>query len=103
MLQIDLWKRVLIILTCVTGLYLALPNAFYGPVEQHNDALKAMDLAGSNPELEAQAALWPQFLPERLVSLGLDLEKLDQAPAAPHPRSACRKEQLLPRLEMRPP
>ena len=73
MLQIDLWKRVLIILTCVTGLYLALPNAFYSPVEQHNDALKAMDVAGSTPELEAQAALWPEFLPERLVNLGLDL------------------------------
>ncbi|WP_439150131.1 protein translocase subunit SecD [Sulfitobacter sp.] len=73
MLQIDLWKRVLIILTCVAGLYLALPNAFYGPVEQHNDALKAIDVAGSTPELEAQAALWPEWLPERLVNLGLDL------------------------------
>jgi preprotein translocase subunit SecD len=73
MLQIPLWKRILIILTCVMGLYLALPNAFYGPVEQHNDALKAMDVAGSTPELEAQAALWPEWLPERLVNLGLDL------------------------------
>ncbi|EEB85424.1 protein-export membrane protein SecD [Roseobacter sp. GAI101] len=73
MLQIDLWKRVLIILTCVAGLYLALPNAFYGPVEQHNDALKAIDVAGSTPELEAQADLWPEWLPERLVNLGLDL------------------------------
>ena len=42
MLQIDLWKRVLIILTCVTGLWLALPNAFYTPVERHNDAIKAI-------------------------------------------------------------
>lgn len=73
MLQIPLWKRMLIILTCAAGLYLALPNAFYGPVEQHNDALKAMDVAGSTPELEAQAALWPEWLPERLVNLGLDL------------------------------
>ncbi len=45
MLQIDLWKRVLIILTCAAGLWLALPNAFYGPVEQHNDAVKAITLA----------------------------------------------------------
>ena len=73
MLQIDLWKRVLIILTCAAGLYLALPNAFYGPVEQHNDALKAMEVAGPTPELEAQAALWPTWLPEQLVNLGLDL------------------------------
>ncbi len=73
MLQIDLWKRVLIILTCATGLWLALPNAFYGPVEQHNDAVKAIEVAGATPELEAQKALWPEWLPERLVNLGLDL------------------------------
>ncbi|UWR17555.1 protein translocase subunit SecD [Sulfitobacter pontiacus] len=73
MLQIDLWKRVLIILTCAAGLWLALPNAFYGPVEQHNDAVKAISVAGSSPELEAQKALWPEWMPERLVNLGLDL------------------------------
>ncbi|MFU1608159.1 protein translocase subunit SecD [Sulfitobacter pontiacus] len=73
MLQIDLWKRVLIILTCAAGLWLALPNAFYGPVEQHNDAVKAISVAGSTPELEAQKALWPEWMPERLVNLGLDL------------------------------
>ena len=73
MLQIDLWKRVLIILTCAVGLWLALPNAFYGPVEQHNDAVKAINVAGSTPELEAQKALWPDWMPERLVNLGLDL------------------------------
>ncbi len=73
MLQIDLWKRVLIILTCAAGLWLALPNAFYGPVEQHNDAVKAINVAGSTPELEAQKALWPEWMPERLVNLGLDL------------------------------
>jgi len=38
MLQIDLWKRVLIILYLCRWPVLALPNAFYGPVEQHNDA-----------------------------------------------------------------
>ena len=73
MLQIDLWKRVLIILTCAAGLWLALPNAFYGPVEQHNDAVKAISVAGATPELEAQKALWPEWMPERLVNLGLDL------------------------------
>ncbi|EAP83913.1 protein translocase subunit SecD [Sulfitobacter sp. EE-36] len=73
MLQIDLWKRVLIILTCAAGLWLALPNAFYGPVEQHNDAVKAISVAGATPELEEQKALWPEWMPERLVNLGLDL------------------------------
>lgn len=73
MLQIDLWKRIAIALTCAVGLWLALPNAFYGPVEQHNDAAKAIELSGSTPELEAQLALWPDWMPSGLVNLGLDL------------------------------
>ncbi|NNE54014.1 MAG: protein translocase subunit SecD [Sulfitobacter sp.] len=73
MLQIDLWKRVLIVLTCAVGLWLALPNAFYGPVEQHNDAVQAIEMRGASPELEAQRALWPEWLPSGLVNLGLDL------------------------------
>ena len=73
MLQIDLWKRILIALTCAVGLWLALPNAFYGPVEQHNDAVKAIELQGATPELEAQRALWPDWMPSGLVNLGLDL------------------------------
>ncbi len=73
MLQIDLWKRILITLTCVLGLWLALPNLFYAPVEQHNDAVKAIEIAGSTPELETQKALWPEWMPSNLVNLGLDL------------------------------
>ena len=73
MLQIDLWKRIVIALTCAAGLWLALPNAFYGPVEQHNDAVKAIELGGNTPELEAQRALWPEWMPSGLVNLGLDL------------------------------
>ena len=73
MIQIDLWKRVLIVLTCAVGLWLALPNLFYTPVEQHNDAVKAIEQSGSTPELEAQVALWPEWMPSGLVNLGLDL------------------------------
>lgn len=73
MLQISVWKRVAIWLTCAAGLLLAMPNAFYGPVERHNDAVKAIELSGATPELEAQRALWPDFLPSGLVNLGLDL------------------------------
>ncbi|MFK7835467.1 MAG: protein translocase subunit SecD [Sulfitobacter sp.] len=73
MLQIDLWKRIVIALTCAVGLWLALPNAFYGPVEQHNDAVAAIELGGNTAELEAQRALWPEWLPSGLVNLGLDL------------------------------
>ena len=73
MLQIDMWKRICIVLTCALGLWLAFPNAFYGPVEQHNDAVKAIQQTGSTAELEAQKALWPEWMPSGLVNLGLDL------------------------------
>ncbi|MEM6940767.1 MAG: protein translocase subunit SecD [Pseudomonadota bacterium] len=73
MLQIDLWKRIMIALTCAVGLWLALPNAFYGPVERHNDAVEAIELRGATAALEADRALWPEWLPSGLVNLGLDL------------------------------
>ena len=73
MLQIDLWKRVLIWLVCVTGLLLALPNAFYTRVEQANDAAAEITLRGETPERLEVAGQWPSFLPSNLVNLGLDL------------------------------
>ncbi len=73
MLQIDLWKRVVIWAVCAIGLLLAVPNAFYSKVEQHNDALAAIEVSGSTDALDAQVALWPEFLPSGLVNLGLDL------------------------------
>ncbi|NSX55188.1 protein translocase subunit SecD [Parasulfitobacter algicola] len=74
MLQIDAWKRVMILMTVAVGLLLAMPNAFYTRVEMHNDAQIAMERTGvSTPELEQQAALWPSYLPSSLVNLGLDL------------------------------
>ncbi|MGD9864087.1 MAG: protein translocase subunit SecD [Pseudodonghicola sp.] len=73
MLHIDLWKRVLIWLLCAAGVFLALPNAFYSRVEQANDARIAIEKSGATPELEAQAARWPSYLPSDLVNLGLDL------------------------------
>lgn len=73
MLQIDLWKRVLILLACAVGLWLALPNAFYSRVEQSNDARTAIELGGETPELRAEADQWPSWMPSALVNLGLDL------------------------------
>ncbi|CUH53803.1 protein translocase subunit SecD [Shimia marina] len=73
MLQIDLWKRVLIMLTCVVGLLLAMPNAFYPRVEAHNDAVADLEAGLSGNGIEELAAGWPSFLPSRLVNLGLDL------------------------------
>ena len=73
MLQIDLWKRLLIWLTCLTGLGLALPNGFYTRVETHNDAAQVIELQGETPELLEQVAGWPGWMPSGLVNLGLDL------------------------------
>ncbi|WP_298971334.1 protein translocase subunit SecD [uncultured Roseobacter sp.] len=73
MLQIDLWKRIAIWLTCAVGLWLALPNAFYTNVEKHNDALAALELSGGTAEVEADLGLWPEWMPSGLVNLGLDL------------------------------
>jgi preprotein translocase subunit SecD len=73
MLQFDLWKKVLIWSVCAVGLWLALPNAFYTRVEQHNDAVAAIEVGGANDALKAQAASWPDWMPNALVNLGLDL------------------------------
>jgi preprotein translocase subunit SecD len=73
MLQIDLWKRTVIWLTCAVGLLLAVPNLFYTQVEKHNDAVKAIEVSGETAELADDVAGWPSFLPSGLVNLGLDL------------------------------
>jgi len=73
MLQIQLWKRVVIWGLVAFGLLFAVPNAFYTRVEGHNDALLAIEAAGSTPELENTAAAWPNWMPSSLVNLGLDL------------------------------
>ncbi len=75
MLQIPVWKRVLIWGLCALGLLLAMPNLFYSRVEQHNDAVAAIEAQGgtATPEQEAARSLWPDFLPSNLVNLGLDL------------------------------
>ncbi len=73
MLQFESWKRVLIWITCLVGLLLAVPNGFYTRVEQHNDAVAAIELGADTPENQEMAAQWPSYLPSSLVNLGLDL------------------------------
>ena len=73
MLQIAFWKRITILLTCLVGLWLAMPNLFYTQVEQHNDAVQAIELGAATPENEAMRAGWPDWMPSGLVNLGLDL------------------------------
>jgi preprotein translocase subunit SecD len=74
MLQIPLWKRVLIWGLCALGVLYATPNFFYAQVEQHNDAVAAIEATGTaTPEQAAARALWPDWLPSEIVNLGLDL------------------------------
>ncbi|HHH88994.1 MAG TPA: protein translocase subunit SecD [Aliiroseovarius sp.] len=73
MLQIELWKRIVIIGLVALGLFYAMPNAFYDRVERHNDAVQQIEISGPTPELEADAGAWPDWLPSGLVNLGLDL------------------------------
>ena len=74
MLYFALWKRIVIFGLCAIGIYLALPNVFYNRVEQHNDALQAIDSGQRlTPELQQDIDQWPSWLPSSLVNLGLDL------------------------------
>ncbi|MFN3525506.1 MAG: protein translocase subunit SecD [Paracoccus sp. (in: a-proteobacteria)] len=74
MLQIDRWKRILILGICLLGLLYAMPNAFYARVEAHNDAKAQIEATGvTTPELQAAVDGWPNWLPSSLVNLGLDL------------------------------
>lgn len=74
MLQIPLWKRVLILAIILAGIVFALPNVFYNRVEGHNDALAALTKNGAQTEAQKEAqAGWPDWMPSELVNLGLDL------------------------------
>ncbi len=74
MLQIPLWKRILIWGVCALGILFSMPNLFYDRVERHNDALASVEAgAASVEDVADEIALWPSFLPSALVNLGLDL------------------------------
>ncbi|MBT2130704.1 protein translocase subunit SecD [Aliiroseovarius lamellibrachiae] len=73
MLNIATWKRLVIWGLVLLGLYFASPNGFYTRVELHNDAVKTIEATGSNAELEADKSAWPDWAPNALVNLGLDL------------------------------
>jgi preprotein translocase subunit SecD len=73
MLQIALWKRLLILGISALFVLFAVPNLFYGRVESHNDAVAAIEKSGETPELAAARDRWPGWMPSGLVNLGLDL------------------------------
>ncbi len=73
MIFIPLWQRLLVAAAVVAGILFALPNLFYERVERHNDAVAQIETGLTSPEIEADAGLWPSWLPSGLVNLGLDL------------------------------
>ncbi|HMO72082.1 MAG TPA: protein translocase subunit SecD [Paracoccaceae bacterium] len=74
MLDIPVWKRVLIWAVCAAGVAFSAPNLLYSTVEGHNDAVAAAEAGRSlTPEQEAARDAWPGWLPSSLVNLGLDL------------------------------
>ena len=72
-MQIPFWKRVIILGLCALGVFMAMPNLFYSRVESHNLAVQKIARSGSTPQLQADLAKWPSWLPSNLVNLGLDL------------------------------
>jgi len=73
-MQLPLWNRILIWGLCLAALIFAAPNVFYSRVERHNDAVLKLERgAVETPELVADRAMWPDWLPSRIVNLGLDL------------------------------
>jgi preprotein translocase subunit SecD len=73
MLQIPMWKRVLIWSICALALLFAIPNLFYDRVERHNDAVAMIEAGQGDAAMQDARAAWPSFLPSFLVNLGLDL------------------------------
>ena len=75
MLQIPLWKRVIVWGLCALGVLLTAPNLFYSRVELHNDAVAAVEASGgtASPDQQALIDAWPEVLPSSLLNLGLDL------------------------------
>ena len=77
MLQIELWKRIVIWGLVALGLLMALPNGFYTRVETHNDAVVAIEAARApRAELMSSGSFAPGphwAAKSGLVNLGLDL------------------------------
>ncbi|MCA0851523.1 protein translocase subunit SecD [Salipiger thiooxidans] len=67
-----LFKRLGVWGVCLLCLWLALPNAFYSRVEQHND-LTSGTATKAVVETDPKAVYWPEWLSSGLVNLGLDL------------------------------
>ncbi|MEM6904821.1 MAG: protein translocase subunit SecD, partial [Pseudomonadota bacterium] len=80
MLYFAPWKRILVLVTCLAAVVFASPNFFYNQADTASRARADIEAgrygAPGQPgldDLEAEASLWPAWLPPNVVSLGLDL------------------------------
>jgi preprotein translocase subunit SecD len=78
MLYFARWKQALIVGLCLLGAALTAPNLFYGTADaasRARDRVARLEAAGAPvpPDLAAEAARWPSWLPGRVLNLGLDL------------------------------
>ena len=73
MIFIPLWQRLMVAVVVAAAILFAMPNLFYSRVEMSNDARTSIEEGISSAEIEAEASVWPSWLPSRLINLGLDL------------------------------
>ncbi len=73
MLEMSLWKKLVIVAISLWGIAASVPNLFYARVEAHNDAVTAQATGKVMANADTALAGWPSFLPSALVNLGLDL------------------------------
>lgn len=73
MLEMALWKKLVILAISFWGIVAAAPNLFYARVEAHNDAVTAQATGKVMESADAALAGWPSYIPSALVNLGLDL------------------------------
>ena len=71
MLKFPFWKKLLILLPSLWGIYSFSPHFFYSQVEKYND-LKKTEI-NSVLEDKSSELLWYDWAPSNLVNLGLDL------------------------------
>jgi preprotein translocase subunit SecD len=112
MLYFAPWKKIMILAVCVLGLFFSMPNFFYDTVDtankaRHDIAKQIEDGQSPSEDLTAKATAWPEWAPDGIVNLGLDLQggahflyevKIEQVYAErmenlwPDVRSALRKQ-----------
>lgn len=73
MVNLPRWQRILIVMIMALGVFFAFPNSQYSKVEKSNDAIARIEIGKPEAGDDVLSTTWPDWLPNRLVNLGLDL------------------------------